>query len=304
MSLYNKYRPSSLEEIKGNEKTILAIQNFLKNTETMPLVYLLHGETGCGKTTLGRAIKNHLNIKDLNYIEYNASDDRGIEDIKKLIRNTKYKPLEDFFKIYLLDECHQLTKPAQEALLKILEDTPKHVIFILCTTEPEKLGKALRGRCQEFQLELLDDLTMKRLLKQIIRKEKENVDSSILEQIIETAQGHPRNAIQILEKVINVPSEDRKDIAQKWVDEKAEAIELCRTLLNSNNWKKINGILTNLKGLEPESIRRIILGYASSVLLKTDNEKAGLILEEFIEPFYNSGFPGLVYACYSVIKNS
>jgi DNA polymerase-3 subunit gamma/tau len=188
-------------------------------------------------------------------------------------------------------------------MLKILEDTPKHVYFILCTTDPQKLISTIRGRCQQFQVKLLTEQQMLGLLRNVCRKEEQTVEREILEHIVRSAEGHPRNALNILEQVIAVSPENRLEVAQKQSEQQAHMIDLCRALLNHEGWKKVSGILTGIKDQDPETIRRVVLGYCQSVLLGGDKELAGLIMELFMEPTYNSGFPMIVYNCYSITKN-
>jgi len=304
MSLYHKYRPKALESLRGNTELKSSLGKMLSVPETMPHCYLLHGQTGCGKTTVGRIIKNILEVADCDFREYNSADKRGIDEVRQIIKDSQYKPLQSMYTIYLIDECHKLTGDAQNAFLKILEDTPKHVIFILCTTEPEKLIKAIKNRCQQFQLKPLEDSEMKSLLKKVARKEGGKIDSEILDQIVKDSNGQSRDALQILEQVLNTEPNKQLEVAKQTAIVSSLSIDLCRALLTSTGWKKIAGILTGLKGQEAESIRRHVLGYAQAILLKEDNVKAGLVMEEFIEPFYHTGFPQLVFACYTVVKNS
>jgi DNA polymerase-3 subunit gamma/tau len=301
--LYKKYRPASLEEIKGNAPVVQALSKMLATTEKVPHAILLHGGTGCGKTTIGRIIKNHLDVHDQDFAEINSSNNRGIDTIRELTKNSRFKPLKSPFRIYLIDECHKMTNDAQNAFLKDLEDTPEHVIYILCTTEPKKVISAIRGRCQIFELKPLENNQMKRLLKGILRKEKESLDDAVMSQIMESSEGHPRNAIQLLENVLSVDEDKRLEAAKSIEDNKAESIELARLLIKMSNWKSVCRVLSNLKGnTEAESVRRVVLGYCQAILLKGDSENAGIIMEHFIDPFYDTGFPQLVYACYCVIK--
>ena len=304
MSLYLNYRPKTLEQIKGNKETVSALQGFLDNPDKMPHVYLFHGPTGCGKTTFGRIIGNTLEVVKEDIVEMDSAQFNGIDTVREIRKNSAYKPLRSKYRIYILDEVHMFSTAAQEGMLKILEDTPKHIIFILCTTDPNKLKPTLKGRCQQFQVKPLSDDEMRKLLKQTVRKEKEKLESEVLDQIILDSQGHARQALQILEQVLNTDSDKRLEAAKQSAIETSQSIELCRALLGKSTWKQVSTILLGLKGQDPEGIRRIVLGYAQSVLLKSDNSKAGLILEEFLESTYNSGFPQLVFACYSVIKNS
>ena len=198
-------------------------------------------------------------------------------------------------------------KYAQNALLKILEDTPAHVYFILCTTDPQSLLPTIKGRCSQFQTKVLTEEEMEELLIKVAEAEGEpdfgNKHGEVLTQIIQDSQGHPRNALQILEQVLNTPVKRRLAIAQQAAIEQSESIALCRALIKGEPWSKVKTILQGLKTQDAEGIRRVVIGYAQSVLLNSDNPKAGLILEEFLEPTYNAGFPRIVYASYSVTKN-
>jgi len=302
MSLYLKYRPQQFSQIKGNGALVSALESILEKPEKMPHSYLISGPTGCGKTTIGRIIKNRLEIADTDYTEINSSDFRGIDTIREIIKNIQYLPMNSKYRIYLLDECHKLSNDAQNALLKALEDTPAHIIFILCTTDPDKLIKAIIGRCIHFPVQQLNEREMKALLKSVAKKEDEDVENEVLEQIVLDSQGHPRNALNILERVLNTSPEKRLEAAKQASAEISQSIELCRALIGRKNWKEIASILDGLKGQEPESIRRAVMGYCQAILLKTDNAQAGLVMECMIEPFYNTGFPGLVFACYQIIK--
>lgn len=299
MTLYIKHRPTKLDKIYGNRDLVSSLTAILKNP---PHAFLFHGPTGCGKTTIARIIANELGCKGSDLREVDSADFRGIETVRDIRKQSMYRSLESSCRVWILDECHKMSNDAQNALLKALEDTPKHVYYILCTTEPEKLIKTIKGRCSQFQVNLLNDVEMKKLLRSIYTAEGQKLEKEVYEQIIETAVGHPRNAIQILEQVLAVKPEERLEIAKRSAEMQTQSIELCRALIKGASWQKVRNILTGLKKEDPETIRRQVLGYCSSVLLNNDDQIAGKIMEEMIEPFYNSGFPGLVFACYSIIK--
>jgi len=303
MSLYIKYRPSELSEIKGNTDIVQSLEKMLSVPETFPHSTLLYGQTGCGKTSLARIIASRLGCVGDDLRELNASDVNGVDTVREIIKNSQYAPMEGDCRVWIIDEVAKMTSAAQNAFLKILEDTPKSVYFILATTDPEKLLSTIKGRCQQFQVKPLTDSQMFSLLRRIVREEGETLEQEVYNQIIQDSLCHPRNALQILEQVLSVAPERRLEMAKQTAEVQSQAIELCRALIKHEPWGKVNKILVGLKGQEEETIRRIVLGYCQAILLKEDNTRAGLIMEELFDPFYNSGFPGLVYKCYSITKN-
>ena len=303
MSLYQKYRPTELKEVKGNSDILATLEGMLSDLKTCPHVFLLTGESGTGKTSIARIIANRLGCKGNDYVEMNMADLRGIDNVREIISNAQFMPIEGNCRVWTLDEAHQITSGAGNALLKILEDTPKHVYFVLCTTDPQKLLETIKGRCSIFQTKPLTDAQMFGLLRRIVNAEKQELEKEVYDQIIQDSLGRARNAIQILEQVLNVPQDRRLEIARQTAAEQSKSIELCRALMSGASWKKVAEILSGLKDQEPESVRRVVLGYAQSVLLKEDNKLCGLILEEFMSPNFTNGMPQLTYACYSVIKN-
>jgi DNA polymerase-3 subunit gamma/tau len=302
MGLYQKHRPQTFAEIRGNRQTVQTLEGMLSKPENCPHSFLLTGGTGTGKTTLGRIITKRLEADDFEIIEIDTADFRGIDMIRNIREKSQYIPMRGKCKVWILDEVHKLSNDAQNAILKMLEDPPSHVYFILCTTDPEKLIRTIRGRCQQFQMELLKDEDMMKVLLDILKKEEQSVGKKVLNQIIESAQGHSRNAIQILEQVLQVDTEEQLQVAKRVEQQQNEMIELARALYNNKPWKAVNTILRGLKGQEAESIRRVILGYAQAVLLNKEDQRAADIIEEFFEPLFNIGFPGLVFNCYNLCK--
>lgn len=302
MSLYLKHRPTAWKEVRGNKEVVSTLSSMVKDRETCPHSFLLHGPTGCGKTTLARITAAELGCRGGDVKEVDSADFRGIDTVREIRKQSQFIPLEGDCRVWIVDECHKMTNDAQNALLKILEDTPQHVYFILCTTEPQKLLKTIRGRCIELQVSPLSDSLMRRLLISIARKEDQEVEEEVIVQIIQDSTGLVRNAIQILDQVLRVEPEQRIETAKRAAEQVSESIELCRALIKGAGWTEVRKILTGLKDEDPEGIRRVLLGYSKSVLLNKEDNRAALIIEELYEPLYNIGFPGLVYACYSITK--
>lgn len=299
-----KYRPQTLDEIIGNEEVVQMLKNQLSKNAKQPLPnsLLFYGPTGCGKTTLARIVAQELGVKSGDLKEIDVADFRGVDTIREIRKQMGYQPLESPYRVWILDEVHRLTSDAQSALLKTLEDTPSHVYFILCTTDPQKLLPTIRGRCTQYQVRQLSDIEMKMLLRRIVKAEGETLTKDVYDQIIQDSMGHPRNALQILGQVLSVPPQQRLSVAKKEAEIQSKTIELCRALVKRDNWKKVSIILNGLKNEDVEQIRRAVLGYCQAILLgNTPDPTAAEVMQEFIEPFYNTGFPGLTFACYSVV---
>ena len=304
MSLYLKHRPVSFEQIKGNSDVITPLNGFLNDLNTCPHVFLFHGFPGCGKTTIGRILADKLGCIGSDFKEINSANFRGIDTVRDIINNSQYKPLEGSARGWLIDEVQKMTGDAQNAFLKILEDTPAHVYFILCTTEPQKLIEAIKSRCQVFQVKPLDEKQMFSLLRYVIKRENAIMpDQKVIDQIIQDSLGRPREALNTLEKVLAVSADIQLTVAEKSAGEQLQAIELCKALIKKAGWKEVSLIIQGLQDQEPETIRRIILGYCQAVLLKQSNDQAAIIIETLWEPLYNIGWPGLTFCCYSIIKN-
>ena len=301
--IYQKHRPQSFDEMIGNKETVTAIESELGFVAPCQS-FLLTGPSGCGKTTVGRIIADNIGSHGLDFIEVDSADFRGIDTVRAIRQNAQLRPLESDKRVWLLDECHQLSRDAQHALLKILEDTPLHVTFILCTTEPQRLLETIRNRCMIFQMSLLDFDEMQSLIVRSCKKEKYKPKRKIIEAIINNSAGSPRKALVILSKIMNADQTDQDALINIIKNEKDEtesqAIDICRYLMSSsNNWMSVAKLLKDLDD-DPERVRYAVLGYCSAVLLKDDNPKAGVIIDCFSTPFYNTGKAGLINACYQV----
>lgn len=302
MSLYHKYRPTKLSEIAGNKTTVQILEKMLSG-DNISQVFLLQGPTGCGKTTIARIIANKLGAKKFDLKEIDSGDFRGIDTIREIRQKSQYPPTVSKNRVWILDECHKLTNDAQNALLKILEDTPPQIYFILSTTDPHKLINPIKGRCTILQVEPLTESDMLLFLKRTAKKENEFVNRSILERVFYSSQGQPRDALQILEQIFLVAEKDRMAMALQTQESRSQMVDLCRALIKNSDWGTIRVILQGLKKENPESIRRVVLGYMQAILLKKDDKEAAIIMEEFSEPVYDTGFPGIVLACYKSIMD-
>ena len=304
MSLATKYRPDTFEGIAGSKnKEVAKSLAALVAQPDPPHAYLFHGPSGCGKTTLGRLVATGLGCSEDDFREVDSADFRGIDTIREIRRNSHFKGLRGERRVWLIDECHKMTNDAQNALLKGLEDPPSHCYYVLATTEPEKLLPTIVSRCVGFSVYPLADDEMLRLLHRTAGKEDKPQPRAVLQSIVAASHGRPRFALSSLEKLIADPEAGEAALASVELV-KSKSIDLCRVLMNSQGWKAVSHILSELKDEDVESIRRAVMGYCANVLLRGENDKAALIMDEFVAPFYDSGYPGLVHACYTVVRGN
>ncbi len=230
IALYRKYRPKDFEEVAGEQDIVKTIKASLSMNK-MSHAYLFSGPRGLGKTTIARLIakgtnclkngvtdtpcnecENCLAITEGNFmdmIEIDAASNRGIDEIRNLKDKINYKPSKGRKKVYIIDEVHMLTKEAFNALLKTLEEPPEHVIFILATTEPEKIIPTIISRCQRYDFRTFSLNDMVARLRYISKEEKIQISDKGLEMIFESSGGSMRDGISILERIsINYLNEE------------------------------------------------------------------------------------------------
>lgn len=301
MELYKKRRPTKFKQVLGQDAACEMLEQMIAS-KSVPQALLFAGPSGCGKTTMARILKRELNCGDPDWVEMNAADCRGIDEIRGIKEKVSLNPLDGDCRIWLIDECHQLTSAAQNAFLKILEDTPRNAYFFLATTDPRKLLPTVRTRCTTVTVDRMTAATIGRLLDRMLKHTKlKKLRSNVKDAIVEAADGSARKALVLLEQIQRLKSTERQlEIIEQSFSEK-EAIDLCRALVRPKNWPAVSKILRELKG-EPEQTRRAILGYASAVLLKNPRGTArnALIIEELSDNLFDSGKPGLVAACYRI----
>lgn len=302
MAFHTSYRPKDLKDFIGNEKTVLSLEALFKKNR-VPHAFLFVGPKGCGKTTLGRIVANKLGCIKGDFIEMNSADFRGIDTVRDLIRQVRLKPMFGKVRVWLFDECHKMTADAQAALLKVLEEPPAHVYFVLSTTDPQKLIDTVRDRCVTYTVNTLDSEQILGMLGMVLEKEgyEGRVPKDVLEAIVDISEGFPRVALLALEKVVELPSKEMHEALKHLVIDESEIIDLCRALVQKKGWKDVSKILKGLMDKDMEHIRRTVLNYCNTVLLKEDNPRMFLIIDSFKQPFWN-GKSDLTRVCYEALN--
>lgn len=254
-------------------------------------------------TTVARILASMFGAKGQDIREYNTGNTRGIDTIREIIANLQASPLMGDAVVYIIDECHQLTTDAQNALLKPLEDTPSHVYFILCTSEPAKVIAAVKTRCFDVNFASIPEDDLFDLIKDISSKEGYKIPGADADLIAKAADGSARKALVILESVLAHPDKNVKEVLSSMGggDDPAEVMELCRAVFSTGGKKKVAGILSKLKDqkVPSETIRRALLGYGTTILLsgQQDTKIVLDIMRNFMDNTYDTLFPGIAYAC-------
>lgn len=201
LALYRAYRPGAFKDVLGQEHVVSVLERALEQNK-LSHAYLFAGGRGTGKTSIARIIASELDTAEADIYEIDAASNRGIDDVRALKESVQTVPFQSKFKVYIIDEVHMLTKEAFNALLKTLEEPPAHVIFILATTELEKLPETIISRCQTFTFKKPTEHILRDMVVRVAQKEKVTLESDAAELIALLGDGSYRDTYGILEKVL------------------------------------------------------------------------------------------------------
>ncbi len=263
--LARKYRPQKFHELVGQDVLVEILKNAIIN-DRLAHAYILTGVRGVGKTTSARLIAMSINCQkkevnscepcgkcdsclstgidnNLDVIEMDAASNTGVDDIREIIDNVKYKPVISKYKIFIIDEVHMLSKNAFNALLKTLEEPPEHVKFIFATTEIKKIPITVLSRCQRFDLLRIENIKLTEHLLNIVDKENIDIDSDAISLIVRAADGSVRDSLSLLDQAItnqNVKIDSLAITKMLGLAEREKIFDLLEKILEGNSLDSLN----------------------------------------------------------------
>ncbi|MFH1584628.1 MAG: DNA polymerase III subunit gamma/tau [Patescibacteria group bacterium] len=309
VALYRKYRPRTFSELVGQEHVVQTLKNAVQGNQVSH-AYLFSGPRGCGKTTMARVLAKAVNCKSskngepcnacasceeiarggaIDLIEIDAASNRGIQEIRDLKEAIKFAPSFLPYKVFVIDEAHQLTKDAANALLKILEEPPSHALFILATTELHKMIPTIASRCQRFDFRKLRVQEIAAQLENIAKQEEVKVEKHVLELLSKQSEGSLRDAIGLLDKILTFhtnPGIIGADEVQQLLGivDTEVLFEFVNSLKEKKAAEAVAMLHENLeKGMDPHEFTKGLLQYLRHLLVASINPELASSLEEFTE---------------------
>ncbi len=286
VALYRKYRPQAFKEVVGQDHIVKVLEGSIE-LGNISHAYLFSGTRGTGKTSIARIFAREIGTSPNDLYEIDAASNRGIDDIREIREGVNTLPFQSKFKVYIIDEVHMLTKEAFNALLKTLEEPPPHAVFILATTETDKLPETVVSRCQTFAFKKPSQKILKDMVLRVAKKEGFTLEASSAELIALLGDGSFRDTHGILQKVIS-SSKDKK-ISQVEVElvTGAPRTEIINNFITALDTKDASLGLTSVRSASDQNIdmsifmKLVLHKIRAILLLKYSPDMAAMLETEF-----------------------
>ena len=270
-TLYRAYRPQKWSEVRGQEHVVRVLEGAIKNKKVAH-AYLFAGGRGTGKTSVARILARELGVSSKDLYEMDAASNRGIDEIRELREGVYAMPFESPYKFYIIDEAHMLTCPAWNAFLKTLEEPPSHAIFVLATTEREKIPDTIQSRCEIYSFKQPTREMLSQVISETAKKEGYALERSASELIALLAEGSYRDALGMLQKVLSVSKDKKVDVLEVEKVSGAPRSEMVRSLLTAVAKKDSAAALKAIRqaveeNIDPRILTKLLIHRMRIVLL-------------------------------------
>lgn len=270
-TLYRAYRPQDFDAVRGQEHIVKALEASIKNKK-IAHAYLFSGGRGTGKTSVARILARKLGVTDKDLYEMDAASNRGIDDIRELREGVYAMPFESPYKFYIIDEAHMLTKEAWNALLKTLEEPPAHVIFVLATTDRDKVPDTIQSRCEVYSFKQPTREILADIVTDVAKKEDYMLEPAAAELVALLAEGSFRDSLSILQKVLTVAKGKKVSIQDVELVSGAPRSELVREIITGIAKKDANAALAAVhkaieSNIDARTLTRILIHRLRVILL-------------------------------------
>ncbi len=254
--LINRYRPEDFDEVVGHDLVLRGLQRAISQAGP-PKSYLFTGVAGLGKTTLARIVAKALECEP---VEIDAASNSGVDDMRNLVELGNHVSITGAGRrMFIIDECHALSKPAWQAILKMLEEPPDHLFLALCTTELQKVPETIQTRCYHTQLKPIPPGDLEQLLTAVAEAEGWDVDNDVMATVVQAATGQPRKALSMLEAVHDVGSREEVKRVLSLIDDSDPVFELCKLVMAGKGWDLVQ---KQMARVDPDSFQQapVLLG--------------------------------------------
>jgi DNA polymerase III subunit gamma/tau len=287
-TLYRTYRPQGWSEVRGQEHVVRVLEASIKNKK-IAHAYLFSGGRGTGKTSVARILARDIGVTPNDIYEIDAASNTGVDDIRELREGAYVLPLESPYKVYIVDEAHMLSRNAWNAFLKTLEEPPAHVIFILATTERDKVPETVQSRCEIYTFKKPTREILAEAISDVAKKEGYTLERPAAELIALLSEGSFRDALGILQKVLAVTKGRKIDAEEVELVSGAPRAELVRELLLATAKKDAQAALGAIQqavteNMDPRVLAKLLIHRMRVVLLlRLAPDVAGALASEFGE---------------------
>ncbi|KKW46658.1 DNA polymerase III, subunit gamma and tau [Candidatus Kaiserbacteria bacterium RIFCSPHIGHO2_02_FULL_59_21] len=286
--LYRAYRPASFKEVRGQAHVVDVLEKAVKNKQVAH-AYLFAGSRGTGKTSVARILARELGVSDKDLYEIDAASQTGVENIRELREAVNVMPFDSPYRFYIIDEAHMLSRNAWNAFLKTLEEPPAHAIFVLATTERDKIPETIQSRCEIYSFKQPTREMLADVVSDVAKREGFSLERSAAELVALLAEGSFRDALGILQKVLSISEHKKVDVGEVEAVSGAPRGELVRQLLEAIAKKDAGAALNVVRtavseNMDARTLAKLLIHRMRVVLLmRYAPELAGSFSKEMTE---------------------